>query len=89
MFGGFASVSLATRIDDAKPKVIVSSDAGMRMGKVVPYKPLLDAAIELAVNKPEKVLLFDRALLPKAEPMKTTPGRDIDWAGFRASDMMK
>ncbi len=85
VFGGFASVSLATRIDDAKPKVIVSSDAGMRMGKVVPYKPLLDMAIELAVNKPEKVLLFDRRL----EPMKTTPGRDIDWAGFRASHMMK
>ena len=85
VFGGFASVSLATRIDDAKPKVIVSSDAGMRMGKVVPYKPLLDAAIELAVNKPEKVLLFDRGL----QPMKTTPGRDVDWAGFRASHMMK
>ncbi len=85
VFGGFASASLATRIDDAKPKVIVSSDAGMRMGKVVPYKPLLDAAIELAVNKPEKVLLFNRGL----EPIKTTPGRDVDWADFSASHMTK
>jgi propionyl-CoA synthetase len=85
VFGGFASASLATRIDDAKPKVIVSSDAGMRMGKVVPYKPLLDAAIDLAVHKPEKVLLFDRGL----DAMKTTPGRDIDWASFRLSHMMK
>jgi len=85
VFGGFASASLATRIDDAKPTVIVSADAGMRMGKVVPYKPLLDAAIDLAEHKPAKVLLFDRGL----EPMQTTPGRDIDWAGFRASHMMK
>ncbi len=85
VFGGFASASLATRIDDAKPTVIVSADAGMRMGKVVPYKPLLDAAIDLAEHKPAKVLLFDRGL----EPMKTVPGRDIDWAGFRASNMMK
>jgi len=85
VFGGFASASLATRIDDAKPTVIASADAGMRMGKVVPYKPLLDAAIDLAEHKPAKVLLFDRGL----EPMQTTPGRDIDWAGFRASHMMK
>ena len=85
VFGGFASASLATRIEDAMPKVIVSSDAGMRMGKVVPYKPLLDAAIDLSAHKPDKVLLFDRGL----EPMKTTPGRDVDWASFRASHMMK
>ena len=85
VFGGFASASLATRIDDAKPKVIVSADAGMRMGKVVPYKPLLDAAIALAAHKPEKVLLFDRGL----DTMQTTPGRDIDWASFRLSHMMK
>ena len=85
VFGGFASASLATRIDDAKPKVIVSADAGMRMGKVVPYKPLLDAAIDLAIHKPAKVLLFDRGL----DAMKTTPGRDIDWASFRLSNMMK
>ncbi|MBL8309985.1 MAG: propionate--CoA ligase [Burkholderiales bacterium] len=85
VFGGFASASLATRIDDAKPKVIVSADAGMRSGKVVPYKPLLDAAIDLSEHKPDKVLLFDRGL----EPMATTSGRDVDWAAFRSSHMMK
>ena len=55
----------------------------MRMGKMVPYKPLLDVAIELAANKPEKVLMFDRGL----EAMKTTPGRDVDWANFRESHL--
>ncbi len=85
VFGGFASASLATRIDDAKPKVIVSADAGMRMGKVIAYKDLLDKAIDLATNKPEKVLLFNRELAP----MQTTPTRDIDYANFRLSHMMK
>jgi propionyl-CoA synthetase len=85
VFGGFASASLATRIDDAKPKVIVSADAGMRMGKVIAYKGLLDQAIDLAEHKPAKVLLFDRELAP----MQTTPERDIDWANFRLSHMMK
>jgi propionyl-CoA synthetase len=85
VFGGFASASLATRIDDAKPKVIVSADAGVRMGKVIAYKHLLDAAIDLATHKPEKVLLVDRSLAP----MQTTPTRDIDYANFRLSHMMK
>ena len=62
VFGGFASVSLATRIDDAKPKVIVSADAGSRAGKAVPYKHLLDEAIRLAKSPPDKVLLVDRGL---------------------------
>ena len=52
VFGGFASGSLATRIDDATPKLVVSSDAGMRGGKAVPYKHLLDDAIDLAKHKP-------------------------------------
>ena len=60
VFGGFASVSLATRIDDAKPKVIVSVDAGSRAGKVVPYKPLLDEAIALAQFPPPHVIMVDR-----------------------------
>ncbi len=85
VFGGFASASLATRIDDAQPKVIVSADAGMRMGRVIAYKGLLDAAIDLAQHKPDKVLLFDRQLAP----MQTTPTRDVDWANFRLSHMMK
>ena len=53
VFGGFASVSLASRIEDATPKVIISADAGSRGGKVVAYKPLLDEAIRLSSHKPE------------------------------------
>jgi propionyl-CoA synthetase len=79
VFGGFASVSLASRIDDAAPKVIVSADAGSRAGKVVAYKPLLDEAIRLAQHKPERVLLVDRGLAP----MERVAGRDIDHAVLR------
>lgn len=82
VFGGFASHSLATRIDDARPKLIVSSDAGMRAGKVVKYKPLLDEAISLSENKPEKVLLVNRGLDPE---FTRVPGRDVDWAEQRAA----
>ncbi len=79
VFGGFASVSLASRIDDAQPKVIVSADAGSRNGKVVAYKPLLDEAIRLAEHKPAKVLLVDRGLAP----MDLVPGRDEGYAAWR------
>jgi len=79
VFGGFASVSLASRIDDAQPTVIVSADAGSRSGKVLPYKPLLDEAIRLAEHKPTKVLLVDRGL----SPMDRMPGRDVDYAELR------
>jgi propionyl-CoA synthetase len=79
VFGGFASVSLASRIDDATPTVIVSADAGSRGGKVVPYKPLLDEAIALAQHKPAKVLMIDRGLVDFAR----IEGRDEDWAGWR------
>lgn len=79
VFGGFASVSLASRIDDAQPTVIVSADAGSRSGKVVPYKPLLDEAIRIAEHKPARVLLVDRGL----SPMETTPGRDVGYAAMR------
>jgi propionyl-CoA synthetase len=75
VFGGFASVSLASRIDDATPKVIVSADAGSRGGKVTAYKPLLDEAIRLSRHKPQSVLLVDRGLAP----MERVPGRDHDW----------
>ena len=81
VFGGFASHSLATRIDDAKPKLIVSADAGMRAGKVVAYKPLLDEAIKLAESKPDKVLLVDRGL---DKNMNRVAGRDVDWAELAA-----
>ena len=79
VFGGFASGSLASRIDDAQPRVVVSADAGSRSGKVVAYKPLLDEAIRLAAHKPEKVLLVDRGLAP----MGRVPGRDEDYAALR------
>ncbi|HYP82567.1 propionate--CoA ligase [Variovorax sp.] len=72
VFGGFASVALASRIEDAAPKVIVSSDAGSRGGKVMAYKPLLDEAIRLSAHKPEAVLLTDRRLAP----MALVDGRD-------------
>ncbi|MCM2252435.1 MAG: propionate--CoA ligase [Ramlibacter sp.] len=76
VFGGFASVSLASRIEDATPRVIISADAGSRAGKVVPYKPLLDEAIRLSSHKPQSVLLVDRGLAP----MERVAGRDCDWS---------
>ncbi|MFS2050889.1 propionate--CoA ligase [Variovorax sp. Varisp41] len=72
VFGGFASGSLATRIEDAEPKVVVSADAGSRGGKVIAYKPLLDEAIRLSSHKPDAVLLTDRGLAP----MALVAGRD-------------
>jgi propionyl-CoA synthetase len=84
VFGGFASGSLATRIDDAKPVLIVSSDAGMRGGKAVPYKHLLDEAIELAEHKPAKVLMIDRGL---DKAFNKVAGRDVDYATERAKFM--
>ncbi|MES2784410.1 MAG: propionate--CoA ligase [Pseudomonadota bacterium] len=75
VFGGFASVSLASRIEDFAPKVVVSADAGSRGGKVLAYKPLLDEAIRLSAHKPESVLLVDRGLAP----MERVAGRDHDW----------
>ncbi len=75
VFGGFAAGSLATRIEDAEPKLIVSADAGSRGGKVVPYKPLLDEAIALSSHKPAAVLLSDRNLAA----MNLVAGRDHLW----------
>jgi len=77
VFGGFAAHSLASRIDDARPKLIISADAGSRVGKVVPYKPLLDEAIRLSQFPPEKVILVNRGLAPD---MARVAGRDLDWA---------
>ena len=80
VFGGFASGSLASRIEDAAPKVIVSADAGSRGGKALAYKPLLDEAIRLSTHKPEAVLLVDRQLAP----MNMVAGRDHLWTDLRA-----
>ncbi len=77
VFGGFASQSLATRIDDAKPKVMVTADAGMRGGKSVPYKHLVDEACSLAQMPPKNVLIINRGL---DAGMPITAGRDVDYA---------
>ena len=62
VFGGFASGSLASRIDDATPRVVITADAGSRAGKIVPYTPLLKEAVALAGTKPESILIVDRGL---------------------------
>ena len=83
VFGGFASGSLASRIDDASPKVIISADAGSRGGKVVAYKPLLDEAIALSTHQPQAVLMVDRGLAP----MTLVTGRDQLWGEVRAAHL--
>ena len=81
VFGGFAAASLAARIDDARPKLMVTADGGSRMGKAVLYKALVDEALKLAKSPPAKVLICRRGL-DKAMP--TVAGRDVDWAELRA-----
>ena len=76
VFGGFAAKELATRINDATPKVIVSASCGIEVTRVIKYKPLLDEAIEHSSSKPEKCIIFQRP----QETAALTPGRDIDWA---------
>ena len=75
VFGGFAANELATRIDDAKPVAIVSASCGIEVSRVIPYKPLLDRAIELASHKPGRCVILQR---PQIEA-KLIPGRDIYW----------
>jgi propionyl-CoA synthetase len=79
VFGGFAARELATRIDDAKPKVILSASCGLEPGRIVAYKPLLDEAIALARHKPEACLILQRPQLAAA----MVEGRDRDWAAMR------
>ena len=81
VFGGFAAHELAVRIDDAKPKIILSASCGIEPGRVVRYKPLLDDAIALASTKPQACLILQR---PQA-PADLVPGRDHDWAVLRAA----
>ena len=83
VFGGFASVSLASRIDDAQPTVVVSAEAGSRGGKVVPYKGLLDEAIRLSTHKPAHVLMVNRGL----SEMPMQAGRDVDYASLRQAHL--
>ena len=75
VFGGFAAAELATRIDDAKPKLILAASCGLEPGRIIDYKPLLDGAIELATHKPDACLIWQR-------PQHSAPlieGRDFDW----------
>ena len=83
VFGGFASGSLASRIEDATPTVVVSADAGSRGGKVVAYKPLLDEALRLSAHKPAKVLMVDRGL----SPFQRVADRDVDYAPLREKNL--
>jgi propionyl-CoA synthetase len=76
VFGGFAAASLAARIDDAKPALMITADGGSRMGKVVTYKSLVDESLKLATHPPQKVLIYRRGLDPS---MPVVAGRDVDW----------
>ena len=75
VFGGFAARELATRIDDAKPKLVISASCGIEVDRVIPYKPLLDEAIEIAGHKPEHCVILQRKQLEAA----LKDGRDLDW----------
>jgi propionyl-CoA synthetase len=81
VFGGFASAELATRIDDARPKVIVSASNGVEIERVISYKPLLDQAIELASAKPEACVILQRPMAP----VPLCAGRDHDFAALVAA----
>ncbi len=78
VFGGFAAAELATRIDDARPKAILTASCGIEPNRIVEYKPLLDEAIELAVHKPDFCVMFQR---PQSSA-ELIPGRDFDWGEF-------
>jgi len=75
VFGGFAANELATRIDDAKPKLVLSASCGLEVGRVVKYKPLLDQAIALAAHKPDACVILQR----EQAPAELIAGRDHDW----------
>ncbi len=81
VFGGFAPKELATRIDDALPKLVLSASCGIEGAKVLPYKPLLDEAIEIAKHKPAHTIVLQR---PQSVA-GMIPGRDLDWAAAEAA----
>ena len=80
VFGGFAAPELASRINDAQPKLIISASCGIEVDRVVPYKPLLDKAIEIASVKPERCVILQRP----EEKASMVVGRDLDWAELMA-----
>ena len=77
VFGGFAASSLAARIDDAKPALMLTADGGSRMGKTVLYKSLVDESLKLAKHPPRRVLIYRRGLDAN---MPVVANRDVDWA---------
>jgi len=79
VFGGFAANELAVRIDDCQPKAIIAASCGLEPNRVVHYKPLLDAAIDMAQHKPEFCVIFQR----EQEVAKLVEGRDFNWHGFQ------
>ena len=81
VFGGFAPRELAIRIDDARPKLMVSASCGIEPRGPIPYKPLLDAAMDLAAHKPRCVIMYQREQVTA----ELTPGRDFDWHGLMAT----
>jgi len=81
VFGGFASPELAARIDDARPKAVLTASCGIEPGRLVAYKPLVDKAIEIAQHKPARCVVYQRPMV-KAE---LKPGRDLDWNELLAS----
>jgi propionyl-CoA synthetase len=86
VFGGFAANELATRINDAKPKVMISASCGIEVQRIIPYKPLLDAAIQMSQTKPQKCIVLQRPM----QRCDLIPGRDLDWqeamAGAQPAD---
>src|SRR3989441_3716527 len=80
VFGGFAANELAKRIDDARPRLILSASCGIEVNRVVPYKPLLDGAIAAAAHKPERCVILQR----HQEMAPLVRGRDLDWEDFVA-----
>jgi propionyl-CoA synthetase len=81
VFGGFAPPELAIRIEDAKPKAILSASCGIEVKRIIPYKPLLDEAIRIASHKPESCVILQR---PQVNA-ELIPGRDLDWAEQEAN----
>ena len=75
VFGGFASRELAVRIDDCRPKAVISASCGVEVDKVIEYKPLLDAAIDLAEHKPDHTIIYQRDMATATMQQ----GRDLDW----------
>jgi propionyl-CoA synthetase len=81
VFGGFAASSLASRIDDACPKLMITADAGMRGGRAIVYKPLVDEALRLASHPPSQVLILNRGIDPG---FRSVAGRDVDYEALHA-----